>query len=86
MSQSDLFASSTLSVTELTQDIKALLEGNFPDIKVEGEISNASTSRSGHTYFTLKDEDAQLSCVIWSSVNRRLDTDLVDGTADYRRR
>ena len=79
MDQPDLFTPSTLSVSELTGEIKSLLEGNFLDISVEGEVSNASTSRSGHTYFTLKDEDAQLSCVIWSGVNRRLNTNLVDG-------
>ena len=79
MAQSDLFTPSTLTVSELTDEIKSLLEGNFLDVKVEGEVSNASTSRSGHTYFTLKDEDAQLSCVIWSSRSRRLKTELVDG-------
>ena len=79
MSQSDLFTSAKLSVSELTQDIKALLEGNFLDIKVEGEVSNASTSRSGHTYFTLKDEEAQLSCVIWRGINQRLGIELEDG-------
>ncbi|MGD8427937.1 MAG: exodeoxyribonuclease VII large subunit [Balneolaceae bacterium] len=79
MSQPDLFTPSTLSVSELTKEIKDLLEGNFLDIKVEGEVSNASTSRSGHTYFTLKDEGAQLSCVIWGSTSRRLRTELVDG-------
>lgn len=79
MPQSDLFTPQTLSVSELTGEIKALLEGNFLDIKVEGEVSNASTSRSGHTYFTLKDEDAQLSCVIWRGVNQRLETELTDG-------
>ncbi len=79
MSQSDLFTSATLTVSELTEDIKTLLEGNFLDIKVEGEISNASTSRSGHTYFTLKDEDAQLSCVIWRGVSRSIDAEIVDG-------
>lgn len=79
MSQSDLFTPHTLSVSELTGEIKSLLEGNFLDIKVEGEVSNASTSRNGHTYFTLKDEDAQLSCVIWRGVNQRLDATLTDG-------
>lgn len=81
MSQSELFAPAVLSVSELTGDIKSLLEGNFMDIKVEGEISNASTSRSGHTYFTLKDEDAQLSCVIWRGVARRMGNQnpVVDG-------
>src|SRR5690625_2815641 len=79
MSQSDLFTPATFSVSELTDDIKLLLEDHFLDIKVEGEVSNASTSRSGHTYFTLKDEDAQLSCVIWSGINRRLKVELADG-------
>ena len=79
MSQSDLFQSSVLSVSELTGEIKSLLEGNFLDIKVEGEISNVSKSRSGHIYFTMKDEDAQLSCVIWRGVARRLEAELVDG-------
>ena len=79
MSQSDLFNPQTLSVSDLTGEIKALLEGNFLDLKVEGEASNVSTSRNGHTYFTLKDEDAQLSCVIWRGINQRLDIDLTDG-------
>lgn len=79
MSQPDLFTPFILTVSELTQDIKSLLEGSFLDIRVEGEVSNASTSRNGHTYFTLKDEDAQLSCVIWSSVGNMIATELVDG-------
>ncbi len=79
MSQSDLFTQSILSVSELTGEIKTLLEGNFLDVKVEGEVSNASTSRAGHTYFTIKDEDAQLSCVVWRGVNQRLDLELTDG-------
>ncbi|MDZ7715889.1 MAG: exodeoxyribonuclease VII large subunit [Balneolaceae bacterium] len=79
MPQPDLFKPSVLSVSELTNDIKSLLEGNFLDIKVEGEISNASKSRNGHVYFTLKDEDAQLSCVIWRSTAQRLGTELTDG-------
>ncbi|NIT57069.1 MAG: exodeoxyribonuclease VII large subunit [Aliifodinibius sp.] len=79
MDQSDLFKPQILSVSELTDEIKTLLEGNFLDIKVEGEVSNASTSRAGHTYFTVKDEDAQLSCVIWRGVNQRLGIELEDG-------
>ncbi|HEX6982674.1 MAG TPA: exodeoxyribonuclease VII large subunit [Balneolaceae bacterium] len=79
MPQPDLFTTSTLSVSDLTGEIKSLLEGNFFDVRVEGEISNASTSRNGHTYFTLKDDDAQLSCVIWSSTARRMGAELIDG-------
>jgi len=79
MSQSELFPASVLSVSELTGEIKELLEGNFLDIKVEGEVSNANTSASGHIYFTLKDEDAQLSCVIWRGVAQQLGTEPMDG-------
>ena len=79
MSHPDLFTPQVLSVSELTGEIKTLLEGNFLDIKVEGEVSNASTSRAGHTYFTIKDEDAQLSCVIWRGINQRLGINLEDG-------
>lgn len=79
MSQSDLFTPSILSVSELTDEIKTLLEGNFLDIKVEGEVSNAKTSANGHVYFTLKDEDAQLSCVIWRGIAQRIGTELMDG-------
>ncbi|MDX1637020.1 MAG: exodeoxyribonuclease VII large subunit [Balneolaceae bacterium] len=80
MSQSELFTPSVVSVSELTDDIKRVLEGNFIDIKVEGEISNASTSARGHTYFTLKDEDAQLSCVIWRGIVQRMGSEpVVDG-------
>lgn len=79
MDQSDLFTPQILSVSEITDEIKTLLEGNFIDIKVEGEVSNTSTSRAGHTYFTIKDEDAQLSAVIWRGVNQRLGIELEDG-------
>lgn len=79
MSQPDLFTPSILSVSELTGEIKSLLEGHFLDVKVEGEVSNASQSRNGHIYFTLKDEDAQLSCVVWRSTARRMGIELADG-------
>lgn len=79
MPQSDLFKPSILSVSELTEDIKILLEGNFIDIKVEGEVSNTKTSANGHVYFTLKDEYAQISCVIWRGIAQRLGTELMDG-------
>lgn len=67
------------SVSELTQKIKSLLENNFRDILVEGEISNVSQSRNGHYYFTVKDDDAQMPCVIWRSTAMRMDTELRDG-------
>jgi len=73
------FAFDVPSVSELTAKIKQILEQNFRDILVEGEISNVNRSRNGHYYFTVKDNDAQLPCVIWRSTVQRLDLDLRDG-------
>ena len=73
------FAFDVPSVSELTDQIKNLLENNFQDILVEGEISNVNQSRNGHYYFTVKDDNAQLPCVIWRSTASRLDVELQDG-------
>ncbi len=67
------------SVSQLTGQIKNLLEQNFVDILVEGETSNVKQSRNGHFYFTLKDADASLPCVIWRSTAQRLGINLTDG-------
>lgn len=56
-----------VTVTELTRQIKQSLETSFPRLWVEGEISNFKHHTSGHLYFTLKDESAQLSAVMWRS-------------------
>lgn len=61
-----------LTVSELTREIKVLLESRLPQIWVKGEISNFSRHSSGHIYFSLKDENAQISCVMWRSRNFRL--------------
>jgi exodeoxyribonuclease VII large subunit len=61
-----------LSVTSLTKSIKQLLESGFASIWVEGEISNYINHSSGHRYFTLKDEGAQIKCVIWKGMSRYL--------------
>ncbi len=50
-------------VSELTQQVGNLLEGNFPDVWVEGEVSNYRPAQSGHLYFTLKDAQAQIRCI-----------------------
>jgi len=55
------------SITEITRAIKALLEDNLPTLWVQGEISNFKAHSSGHYYFTLKDENAQISAVMWRS-------------------
>lgn len=57
------------SVTELTALIRETLELNFDSLSVTGEISNFKKHISGHWYFTLKDENAQISCAMWKGFN-----------------
>ena len=54
-----------LTVTELTERIQGVLETEFLDVWVEGEVSNLKMAPSGHWYFSLKDEGAQLRAVVW---------------------
>jgi len=58
-----------IKVSELTESIKYLLESKFFYVYIIGEISNYKKHQSGHHYFALKDELAQISCVIWRSNN-----------------
>ncbi|PSQ75629.1 MAG: exodeoxyribonuclease VII large subunit [Bacteroidetes bacterium QH_7_62_13] len=55
-----------LSVTELTRGLNDLVEERYDDVWVEGELSDFTRAASGHCYFTLKDDDAQIRCVMWS--------------------
>jgi len=57
--------SKVFTVSELTRSIRGLLETKFSAVWVQGEISNYKLHPSGHQYFTLKDQRAQISCVIW---------------------
>ncbi|MDP1853311.1 MAG: exodeoxyribonuclease VII large subunit [Candidatus Omnitrophota bacterium] len=68
-----------LSVSELTYDIKIILENNFAEAWVEGEISNFSKSSAGHIYFTLKDANAQLKCAFFYNANKSVKFNLKDG-------
>jgi exodeoxyribonuclease VII large subunit len=53
------------TVSQLTARVRDLLEGEFDDLWVEGEISNTRAAQSGHIYFTLKDEKAQIRCALF---------------------
>ena len=55
-----------LSVTELTRHVRDILESRLGEVWVEGEISNYRKQSSGHHYFTLKDDKAQLACVMFA--------------------
>jgi exodeoxyribonuclease VII large subunit len=61
------FETTTWSVSELTRYVRQLLESDFrlQELWVAGEVSNVSRPSSGHLYFTLKDEQASLRCVMW---------------------
>lgn len=71
------------TVGELTSYIKELFDIDFRlrDLEVAGEISNFTRARSGHIYFTLKDEEAQLKCVMWRTSAERLRFDPQEGDA-----
>ncbi len=67
------------TVSEISRQVKLLLEDSFPAIWVEGEVSNFRPHHSGHLYFTLKDRDAQISCVMWRSRASSLTMEMRDG-------
>lgn len=60
------------SVSRLNREARAALDGSFPLIWIEGELSNLSQPRSGHWYFSLKDEIAQVRCAMFRNRNRLL--------------
>ena len=68
----DLFSKSidakprVFSVGDVTRAIRSVIEGAFVEVWVEGEVSNYRSQASGHQYFTLKDADSQLACVLFA--------------------
>lgn len=69
------------TVTEVTRAIKDTLETHLARVWITGEITNLRRPASGHCYFTLKDNFAQITVVIWRSSTARLKFDLQDGLA-----
>jgi exodeoxyribonuclease VII large subunit len=70
-----------LTVSEINERIKGRLDADprLHDLWAKGELSNVTNHRSGHRYFTLKDRECQLSCVLFRNHGSRLDFDLKDG-------
>src|SRR5689334_12299547 len=81
--QPTLFSSNHLTVSQLTFRIRKQLESDptLQDVWVEGEISNLSRPASGHVYFTLKDKNASIRCVMWKTSAARLQVSLREGAA-----
>ena len=71
--------SEILSVSALNRSVRDLLEHRYALLWVRGEISNFMLARSGHAYFSLKDEDAQVRCVMFRHRNQQLDWVARDG-------
>lgn len=67
------------AVSEITQDIKLILENTFGEVWVEGEVSNFKAYPSGHFYFTLKDERALLATVMFKNANKEIKFKIEDG-------
>ena len=67
------------TVSELTKDIRFLLEDAFPEVWVEGEVSNFKIYTSGHAYFSLKDENGLLNCVMFKGNSSRVNFTVEDG-------
>ncbi|MCH9670542.1 MAG: exodeoxyribonuclease VII large subunit, partial [Gammaproteobacteria bacterium] len=77
---SDTFRRDVYTVTRLNTEARAVLEATFPAIWIEGELSNFAHPRSGHMYFSLKDEQAQVRCAMFRQNNRQLDFKPQDGS------
>ena len=83
----DLFASQAnhkkdkhvYTVSEITQDIKIILENTFGEVWVEGEVSNFNAHPSGHFYFKLKDEGAVLAAAMFKNANKDVKFKIEDG-------
>jgi exodeoxyribonuclease VII large subunit len=75
----DLLERRILTVSQLTAEIKDILESSFEEVWVEGEISNLRRPPSGHLYFTLKDEKSQIRGVLFKQQSRYLRFELEDG-------
>lgn len=67
------------TVTQISNEIKLILEDSYPGVWVQGEISNFKTYSSGHMYFNLKDQNAQINAVMFKGYNRGLNFVPEDG-------
>ncbi len=68
-----------IAVHTLTTAAKDLIEGAFPPLWVRGEVTDFKAHRNGHWYFALRDAEAQVKCVVWSTQQRRMPAPPDDG-------
>ena len=75
----NLYGLPVLTVTQLNEQARYLLESHFTSVAVTGEIADLSRPKSGHVYFTLRDKKSQVSCVLWRGIAQQLEFPLEDG-------
>ncbi len=73
------FTHDVYTVTRLNREVRAVLEGSFPPLRVQGEVSNLARPSSGHLYFSLKDKNSQVRCAMFKGRNRHLKFTLENG-------
>ncbi|MEO8450749.1 MAG: exodeoxyribonuclease VII large subunit [Gemmatimonadota bacterium] len=71
------------TVSELSAELKGALESAVGQVWIKGEVSGLKAYQSGHWYFTLRDADAQLRCVMWQTYTRRVKEPPAEGTEVY---
>ena len=79
MEQIPLTLDEVYTVSDLNSEVKWLLDTQFGSVWVEGEISNLMRARTGHMYFSLKDNRSQLRCAMFRNDNRRVQFSPADG-------
>ena len=75
----DKYQRNIKTVSQITKEIKSLFEHRYQFVRISGEISNLRTPQSGHHYFNLKDENAQIRAVLFKNQARYLEKQLSDG-------
>ena len=69
-----------ISVSELNRKAKSILEKGIPKLWIEGEISNLARPASGHIYFSLKDQTAQIRCAWFKQRQNQITNNIHNGT------
>ena len=70
---------SVVTVSQLNREARVTIEQRFSQVWVTGELSNFARPRSGHWYFTLKDNNAQVRCAMFANRNQRVSMQPSDG-------
>ena len=80
MDQSPAISRRVYSVSELTDELKSIIEEKFAFLWISGEVSNLRRATSGHIYFSLKDRNAQIAAVIFKNTAQNISQTLSDGS------